>query len=71
MMGLIIPALLALAVITLLFMTVRIVPQRQIYVVERLGKYRTSLEAGLHILMPFIDRVAYRHSLKELSLIHI
>ena len=37
MMGLIIPALLALAVITLLFMTVRIVPQRQIYVVERLG----------------------------------
>lgn len=66
MMGLIIPALLALAVITLLFMTVRIVPQRQIYVVERLGKYRTSLEAGLHILMPFIDRVAYRHSLKEI-----
>ena len=37
MMGLIIPALLALAVIVLLFMTVRIVPQRQIYVVERLG----------------------------------
>lgn len=66
MMGLIIPALLALAVIILLFMTVRIVPQRQIYVVERLGKYRTSLEAGLHILMPFIDRVAYRHSLKEI-----
>lgn len=66
MMGLIIPALLALAVITLLFMTVRIVPQRQIYVVERLGKYRTSLEAGLHILVPFIDRVAYRHSLKEI-----
>ena len=66
MMGLIIPALLALAVITLLFMTVRIVPQRQIYVVERLGKYRTSLEAGLHFLMPFIDRVAYKHSLKEI-----
>ncbi|MFP1681823.1 SPFH domain-containing protein [Alloalcanivorax sp. C16-1] len=66
MMGLIIPALLALGVIILLFMTVRIVPQRQIFVVERLGKYRTSLEAGLHVLVPFIDRVAYKHSLKEI-----
>ncbi|GAA5132107.1 SPFH domain-containing protein [Alloalcanivorax gelatiniphagus] len=66
MMGLIIPVLLALGVIILLFMTVRIVPQRQIFVVERLGKYRTSLEAGLHVLVPFIDRVAYRHSLKEI-----
>ena len=66
MMGLIIPALLALGVIILLFMTVRIVPQREIFVVERLGKYRTSLEAGMHVLMPFIDRVGYRHSLKEI-----
>ncbi|MBM7332240.1 MAG: slipin family protein [Alcanivorax sp.] len=66
MMGLIIPALLALGVIILLFMTVRIVPQRQVFVVERLGKYRTSLEAGLHVLVPFIDRVAYKHSLKEI-----
>ena len=66
MMGLIIPALLALGVIILLFMTVRIVPQRQIFVVERLGKYRTSLEAGMHVLVPFIDRVAYKHSLKEI-----
>lgn len=42
-----------------------VVPQRSEYVVERLGKYRTTLEAGLHILIPFIDKVAYRRSLKE------
>lgn len=42
-----------------------IVPQRNEYVVERLGKYRDTLEAGFHILIPFIDRVAYRRNLKE------
>ena len=66
MQGLIISALIALGVIVLLGMTIRIVPQRNVYVVERLGKYRTSLEAGMHILMPFIDKVAYKHSLKEI-----
>ncbi|AFT68336.1 SPFH domain / Band 7 family protein [Alloalcanivorax dieselolei B5] len=66
MQGLIISALIALGVIVLLGMTIRVVPQRSVYVVERLGKYRTSLEAGLHILMPFIDKVAYKHSQKEI-----
>ena len=66
MAGLIISALIALGVIVLLFMVIRIVPQRQVYVVERLGRYQTSLEAGLHFLMPFIDRVAYKHSQKEI-----
>ena len=66
MAGLIISGLLALGVVVLLFMVIRIVPQRQVYVVERLGKYQTSLEAGLHFLMPFIDRVAYKHSQKEI-----
>ncbi|SOC10423.1 regulator of protease activity HflC (stomatin/prohibitin superfamily) [Alloalcanivorax xenomutans] len=66
MQGLIISALIAIGVIVLLGMTIRIVPQRNVYVVERLGKYRTSLEAGMHILMPFIDKVAYKHSLKEI-----
>lgn len=42
-----------------------IVPQQSIYVVERIGKYSQSLDAGLSFLIPFIDRVAYRHSLKE------
>ena len=45
--------------------TIRIVPQRQAYIVERLGKYSRTLEAGFHILIPFIDRVAYKLSLKE------
>ncbi|MGB2336892.1 MAG: SPFH domain-containing protein, partial [Alcanivorax sp.] len=66
MAGLIISGLLALGVVVLLFMVIRIVPQRQVYVVERLGKYQTSLDAGLHFLMPFIDRVAYKHSQKEI-----
>jgi regulator of protease activity HflC (stomatin/prohibitin superfamily) len=45
--------------------TVRIVPQKQAFLIERLGKYSTTLEAGFHVLMPFVDRVAYRHTLKE------
>lgn len=44
---------------------VRVVPQKQAFVVERLGKYSKTLNAGLHVLTPFIDRVAYKHSLKE------
>ncbi|GAB5411688.1 MAG: SPFH domain-containing protein [Chlamydiales bacterium] len=45
-----------------------IVPQRRAYVVERLGKYHRTLNAGLNIIIPFIDRIAYRHSLKEIAL---
>lgn len=45
--------------------TVRIVPQKVAFIVERLGKYNATLDAGLHILVPFIDKVAYRHTLKE------
>ena len=47
------------------FKTIRIVPQKQAYIIERLGKYSTTLEAGFHILVPFLDKVAYRHNLKE------
>ncbi len=43
----------------------RVVPQKTVYIVERLGKYYATLEAGFHILIPFIDKVAYRHTLKE------
>ncbi len=46
---------------------VRVVPQNQAFIVERLGKYSKTLEAGIHFLFPFIDRVAYRHSLKEFA----
>jgi len=44
---------------------VRIVPQKQAFIVERLGKYANTLEAGFHVLVPFVDKVAYRHTLKE------
>lgn len=45
--------------------TFKIVPQRSVYIIERLGKYSRSLEAGFHILIPFIDKVAYKQNLKE------
>ena len=45
-----------------------VVPQQSAYVTERLGKYSSSLSAGFHILIPFIDRIAYKHSLKERAL---
>ena len=53
-----------LVVITLL-KTARVVPQREQYVVERLGKFSRTLDAGFHILVPFVDRVAYKLNLKE------
>lgn len=52
----------------LLYSTVVIVPQRNAFIVERLGKYLETLTPGLHFLIPFIDRVRYRHSLKEQAL---
>lgn len=48
--------------------SIRIVPQKQAYLVERLGRYRETLGAGMHILFPFIDRVAYRRDLKEMAI---
>jgi len=47
------------------FKTVRVVPQKVAFIIERLGKYNATLDAGLHVLVPFIDKVAYRHTLKE------
>ena len=47
---------------------VRVVPQQSAWVVERLGHFHATLEPGLNIIVPFIDRVAYRHSLKEVPL---
>jgi regulator of protease activity HflC (stomatin/prohibitin superfamily) len=48
--------------------TIRIVPQKTAFIIERLGKYKDSLLAGLHILLPFVDKVAYKHTLKEQAL---
>ncbi len=47
------------------YKTIRIVPQKSAFIVERLGKYRQTLEAGFHILIPFFDKVSYKHTLKE------
>ena len=55
----------ALFVVFLLARTLQVVPQQSAYVVERLGKYSRTLHAGFHILVPFLERVAYGHSLKE------
>ena len=46
----------------------RVVPQQQAWVVERLGKYSGTLNAGFHILIPFMDAVRYKHSLKEIAI---
>lgn len=63
--GLIIFVVLAVFVVVILIKTAVVVPQRMEFIVERLGKYSKSLGAGFHILVPFLDRVAYRRSLKE------
>lgn len=56
------------AILFLIFRNiVRIVPQNEAYIIERLGKYSATLEAGFHLLMPFIDKVTYKHSLKEFA----
>ncbi len=57
--------LLGLAILIALIRSIKIVPSRTILVVERLGKYLKDLDAGLSILVPFIDRVKYQHSTKE------
>ena len=54
-------------VVVTIIKTARIVPQKSAFIVERLGKYVKTLEAGFHILFPFIERVAYKHSLKEVA----
>lgn len=55
----------AILVIVVLVKTAVIVPQKSEYIIERLGKYNNSLAAGFHILIPFLDKVAYKYSLKE------
>lgn len=63
--GLFVVLLLALLVLVIIGKTAVVVPQQSAYVVERLGKYAATLDAGFHILLPFIDRIRYKHSLKE------
>src|SRR5512147_1602937 len=55
----------AVLAVTILRKTAVVVPQQSAYIVQRLGKYHSTLNAGFHILLPFVESVAYRHSLKE------
>jgi len=52
-------------IIVAFFKTIRVVPQKSAFIIERLGKYSATLDAGLHILIPFIDNISYKHTLKE------
>lgn len=64
------PIIISAAILFFVLITVSrasyIVPQRSVYIVERLGKYNKQLHAGFHIIIPFVDRIAYKHSLKEM-----
>jgi regulator of protease activity HflC (stomatin/prohibitin superfamily) len=62
---LIVFGVLALVVVVILFKTAVVVPQQNAYVVERLGKFHATMEAGFHVLLPFVDVIRYRHLLKE------
>src|SRR5437667_222562 len=59
---------LAVLILFVLSRTAVVVPQQSAFVVERLGRYRATLDAGFHILLPFVDAIRYRHSLKENAL---
>ncbi len=52
-------------VFIILLKNIRVVPQKSAFIIERLGKYSTTLEAGFHVLVPFMDRISYKHTLKE------
>ena len=67
-MGLEIGLVIAVMGIIFVVRTFKIVPQQNAWVVERLGKYDRTLTPGLKFLVPFIERVAYKHSLKEVPL---
>ena len=59
---------LAFVVVIVVAKTATVVPQQSAFVVENLGKYSRTLQAGFNVLVPFVERVAYRHSLKEQAL---
>ena len=66
--GLIVFFFLAILVIIVIARTAIVVPQQSAFVVERLGKYHATLQAGFHILLPFVDTIRYKHSVKEIAI---
>ena len=63
--GMFVVVVLAVIVLIVIAKTAVVVPQQSAYVVERLGKYSSTLDAGFHILVPFVDAIRYKHVLKE------
>ncbi len=61
-----IPLLILFAAVIIAYTSFKTVPQQEAYIVERLGRYHTTFNPGLNFLIPFIDRIAYRHTLKEI-----
>ncbi len=66
--GFIVIVLVAIMALIVIAKTAIVVPQQSAFVVERLGRYSGTLDAGFHILLPFVDVIRYRHSLKEAAL---
>jgi len=64
-MSLIVSLAVVAVIVIVLFKTAVIVPQQNAFVIERLGKFSRKLDAGFHILIPFLERIAYKHTLKE------
>jgi regulator of protease activity HflC (stomatin/prohibitin superfamily) len=62
------PMILLIVVAIFIIRALKVVPQQNAWVVERLGKYHGTLTPGLNLLIPFVDLVAYRHSLKEIAM---
>ena len=65
--GLVVFFFLAVLVLIVIAKTAIVVPQQSAYVIERLGRYSGTLGAGFHVLLPFVDTIRYRHSLKEMA----
>ena len=63
--SLIVALAVVVVIVIILFKTAVVVPQQNAYIVERLGKFSRKLDAGFHILIPFMERVAYKHTLKD------
>ncbi len=58
---------LVVVLILVVLMGAKVVPQQTAYIVERLGKYHSTMSPGLNIIIPFVDRIAYKHTLKEVA----
>ena len=68
MESIVVAAVIVVLAFTVIAKSIRIVPQKEAWIVERLGKYSKTLGAGLHLLVPFIDNVSYKQELKECAI---